>query len=350
MPGQGQTTLSNQRAYGYGQIAATVANIAGQAFRSYNKRQRTESANDMPNGIVSRYHEGNTLYHKRKLSARKIRKQQRFGALVDKINNWQAPNNFLFRNGGGYIASTNGTLAVDGAATANQQVLATFLYPFNAADVGTLTNDDIKVIYTNVIATSSEQPSTAGVIDATTNSGLKVNFESAVMDVQLTLEEVGGGGRECWLGIYEVQTRMDGSTAATLDQQLDNTVIPLTTTNVPAYTEWGVSLFECPNFVQNWQILSYREQLVATNSQVSLQLKDTRNHKLDISEAVWESTQGVAMGFKNWTKGYIFVASGPIHDNSTGTPSVAGAKLTIAASKRYTYNLEHPMARGIGFF
>lgn len=306
---------------------AVAAANAYRKYRSYTKT-RTKKPQYSSTGITAQ-HDSRTIYRKKWMPKYKKRKWISFSRKVNAVlDNKLAPKTIVLNN-----------LAVQTATANFQSWNAYLLYGNNGepavAGSGTAVGmSDLGVAIRRVSQSSS----------ATSGSGVKFNFISAVMDLTISHADADTGPLE--VDLYDVVFRkdvQDSSIAKTLVNVLSSTGT-LTTGNALDWVNRGVTPFDTPQFtsVTGMTILKKVKYFMSYGQGVTYQVRDPRQrtiNKLEVLDYGVGSSDN-ASGYsswikKGWTRGILI-----FHKTMAGFDVVGNsANLTVGCTRKYLCNI-----------
>lgn len=223
------------------------------------------------------------------------------------------------------LEAVNGTAPIQSYLTDNCYSVKTITadqVTMDAAGLCTLaigtgnSNDDVRQMFYNAYTLATD----AACI------GYKLQFRSAVMDVNWT--NTGAGG--VILDIYTMICRKSYITITT-NPDTQFTAQFAEQGGTLAITNPAVTPFQNPGFLQYWKIIAHKTVHLKTGEVCNMQVRQNRRKWLD-GKCLTQNVNAIP----GWTKIVFFQMRGEV-ENNAGTARYSGGTVAWKARKTYTY-------------
>lgn len=233
----------------------SAAAVAGRFAGSY-LRNRLSGSNSTESAVVSTQHDVVNRYRKKRMPRRRRRAWVGFVKKVRAVELAAQPLQMYAYQRADRVTgllNTQGYFShmIGGTTVAN--------------------NDELYQIF-------QQAYSTVSVADANDHI---IYMKSISLDIQITNTNANAG---CIIDVYKVVSRKPTNTATTVHAQYTTALSELaspTGGGTVTSTNPALTLFDAPNFLSYWKIISKKEILLGSGQTTTMQLRNARNKRID---------------------------------------------------------------------
>lgn len=294
---------NKQRRYGsyaqpIGGAIGTAARLAYRAYRSYTKTRTRKRATD---GAAVTFQNDHALRYRRKsMPAAKKRKWKKFTRQVRHVTLQMQPLQIYTRQG-----TENVTSAVNAGASWSRM----------CGGVNVPANNEILQCFLNAYPSFATTASEA--------AELKLFIKSIVLDVQIR----NNGEQPIIIDKYHLECRNVNSITSTVHAQYNQAlgeVVPLNGTSLGT-TSTALTLFDAPNFLSYWKVMSKREHVIGAGQVCTFQIRMPENKYIDGKTLVTHQ-----QSIPRFTRAMFFTWHGcPANSGSGGAAQFQSSSVTF---------------------